>query len=338
MKAALLKQIGGPEGFDFCEVSRPTSQAGEVLIEVCATALNRADLLQRRGTYGTPTQPPAVLGLECAGIVREVGASVQGWAVGDRVCALVKQGAYAQYVAAPAAQVLPVPDGMSLAEAAALPEAACTVWSNLFDTARLSESEVLLVHGGAGGVGSLAIQAGRALGARVLATAGTPQKLVQCMALGAVRAISYRDEDFVQVVKAATAGRGADVILDNMGAAYLERNVDALAHDGRIAMIGLQSGREATVSLGKMMGKRCGLFTTSLSDRPAAAKARIVAGVRRDLWPHVEAGHLRPLLDRSFHLERMAEAHAYMEQGLHAGKIVVHVCAEQDLSATKESS
>lgn len=323
MKAAVLTQFGGPEALVWDDVPAPRVGPGEIVLRVHAAALNYADLLQRRGTYGIEHSLPRIIGYECSGIVAEIGAGVSGWSVGDPACALVSSGAYAGLVAAPAAQVLPVPAGIDLIEAAALPEAACTVWSNVLDLGALKSGETLLVHGGAGGIGSFAIQAVKAIGARVFATAGSADKLQRCRDFGADRAISYADEDFVAVIEVETGGHGVDVILDNMGAAYLGRNVAALAFDGRIAMIGLQGGRDAAINLGAMMRKRAALFTTSLRDRLPAAKARIVAGVLDDLWPHVAAGRIRPVIDRSFPLAEAAAAHRYMESGRHVGKILL---------------
>jgi putative PIG3 family NAD(P)H quinone oxidoreductase len=325
MRAVILTHVGGPDALSLAEVPDPRPATGHVVIDVHATALNFADLLQRRGTYGTPAELPSILGIECSGTILEIGPGVEGWAVGDEVCALTAGGAYAERVAVPATQLLRRPRGIDLSMAAALPEAACTVWSNLIDISGLTAGDILLVHGGAGGIGTFATQTGRAMGARVFATAGSADKLERCLELGAERAISYRTEDFVAVLHEETAGRGADVILDNMGASYLARNIDALAPDGRIAMIGLQSGREGQIPLGRMMGKRGSLFTTSLRDRPAAAKARIVAGVKRDLWPHIEAGRILPAIDKTFALSQMADAHRYMEDGRHIGKILISV-------------
>lgn len=323
MRAALLTRTGGPDVLRLEEVPAPRPGPGEVVVAVHATALNYADLLQRRGTYGAGIPLPTILGLECSGTIAEIGSGVEGWAVGDAVCALVDGGGYAERVAVPAAQLMPVPAGIDLVAAAALPEAACTVWSNIIDIARLAAGETLLVHGGAGGIGSFAIQAGRAIGARVFATAGGPDKLAHCLRMGAERAIDYKAEDFVAVMREETDGRGADVILDNMGALYLGRNIEVLAPDGRIAMIGLQGGRDGNIPLGRMMAKRGALFTTSLRDRPAVAKAAIVAGVRRDLWPHIDAGRIIAVIDRTFHLSEVAEAHRYMESGRHSGKIIL---------------
>ncbi|MFT3820946.1 MAG: NAD(P)H-quinone oxidoreductase [Rubrivivax sp.] len=323
MKAIVLEAFGGPEMLRLRELPPPVAGAGEVVVRVAATALNHADLLQRSGTYTKGAEVGMVIGMECSGTIESVGSGVAGWQVGDRVCALVSRGAYAELVAAPATQVMPIPAGIDALAAAALPEVAATVWSNIVDIGRLAAGESLLVHGGAGGVGSIAIQVAAAMGANVCATAGGAAKLARCRELGAARAIDYRSEDFVAAVRDETGGRGADLILDNMGAAYLDRNIDALAPDGRIVMIGLQGGREATLSLARLMGKRATLHATSLRDRPAAAKARIIEGVVRDLWPLVAAGRVRPVVDRVFALDDMAAAHRYLEQGAHVGKVLV---------------
>lgn len=321
MHAILLPRTGGPDALEWREVETPRAGPGEVLIAVTAAALNYSDLLQRRGTYSLGIPLPLILGIECSGTIAELGDGVEAWQVGDRVCALVAGGAYAERVVVPAAQVLPIPVDPVIA--AGLPEAACTVWSNLLDIARLQPAETVLVHGGAGGIGSFAIQTAHALGCRVFATAGGEEKLARCRALGAARAISYREEDFVTVVREETNGKGVDVILDNMGAPYLSRNVSALAYDGRIAMIGLQGGRTAEINLGQMMGLRASLFTTSLRDRPLAEKARIVAGVRRDLWPLLASGRIKPVIDQKFPLQEARSAHEYMESGDHVGKILL---------------
>ncbi len=325
MHAILLPRTGGPDVLEWREVETPRAAPGEVVLAVTAAALNYSDLLQRRGTYSLGIPLPLILGIECSGTIAELGEGVEGWNVGDRVCALVAGGAYAERVAVPATQLLPVPAGVDPVMAAGLPEAACTVWSNLLDIARLQPGESVLIHGGAGGIGSFAIQTARAMGCRVFATAGGETKLARCRQFGADRAISYRDEDFVAVVRAETGGKGVDVILDNMGAPYLARNISALAHDGRVAMIGLQGGRIAEVNLGQMMGVRASLFTTSLRDRPLPEKARIVAGVRRDLWPLIEQGRLEPVIDRTFPLCDAQRAHDHMENGDHVGKIVLTI-------------
>jgi len=324
MKTIIFKTFGTPEVLQVVERPDPAPKAGEVLIDIHATALNYSDLLQRRGTYVMKTEGENILGIECSGVISGLGAGVTGWQIGDKVCALLPGGGYAERVAVNAGHVLRCPEGMSLLQAAALPEAACTLWSNLRDIGRLQPGETVLIHGGAGGVGSLAIQWAHHWGARVITTAGSPDKLQRCLELGADVAIDYRQEDFVEVVQRVTEGRGVDVILDNMGADYLARNIDALAVDGRIVMIGLQSGREAPIHLGKMMGKRAALHTTSLRDRSTAAKQAIVAGVLQDVWPYVLSGAIKPVIDKSFALDEVVEAHAYMESGSHVGKIVLN--------------
>ena len=323
MKTIIFKTFGTPEVLQVVERPAPTPKAGEVLINIHATALNYSDLLQRRGTYVMKTEGENILGIECSGVIAVLGDGVTGWQIGDKVCALLPGGGYAEQVAVNAGHVLPCPEGLSLLQAAALPEAACTLWSNLRDIGRLQPGDTVLIHGGAGGVGSLAIQWAHHWGARVLTTAGSPDKLQRCRELGADVTIDYRQEDFVEVVQRVTDGRGVDVILDNMGADYLARNIDALAVDGRIVMIGLQSGREAPIHLGKMMGKRAALHTTSLRDRSTAAKQAIVAGVLQDVWPAVMSGAIKPVIDKSFALDEVVEAHAYMESGSHVGKIVL---------------
>lgn len=325
MRAVELVRTGEPDVLKLGEVKAPRLEPGCVMIAVCATALNHADLLQRRGTYGGGISLPTILGIECSGVVLDMAPDVEGWKIGDRVCALINGGGYAERVCVPASLVLPVPENIDLVTAAALPEAACTVWSNIVDIGRLSAGETLLVHGGAGGIGSFAIQTAHALGARVFATAGSPDKVDYCRQIGAERAIDYRSEDFVAVVMDETGSRGADIVLDNMGALYLDRNIDVLAHDGRIVIIGLQGGREANIHLGKMMGKRGSLFTTSLRDRPIHDKARIVSGVLNEFWPHVKAGRVLPAIDRKFPLSDAALAHSYMESGQHIGKIILTV-------------
>jgi putative PIG3 family NAD(P)H quinone oxidoreductase len=323
MKTIIFESFGPPEVLHRVERPTPQLRAGEVLIDIHASALNYSDLLQRRGTYVMKTEGENILGIECSGVIAALGEGVSSWQVGDPVCALLPGGGYAEQVTVNAGFVLPCPSGVSLTDAAALPEAACTLWSNLRDIGRLQPGETVLIHGGAGGVGSLAIQWAKQWGARVLTTAGSAEKLQRCLELGAEVAIDYRHEDFVEVVQRVTDGRGVDVILDNMGAGYLARNIDALATDGRLVMIGLQSGREAPIQLGKMMGKRAALHTTSLRDRSVSAKQAIVAGVLRDVWPHVVSGAIKPVIDSTFSLSAVAQAHAYMESGRHVGKILL---------------
>lgn len=323
MKAIVCSEPGGPEVLSWVEVPDPVPGPGEVVVEVVAAAVNRADLLQRRGLYAPPAGTTEVPGLECSGRVAEVGAGVTGWAVGDQVCALLTGGGYAERVAVPAGQLLPVPAGLDLVAAAGLPETVCTVWSNVFMAAGLQPGEWLLVHGGAGGIGTTAIQLAKALGARVLVTVGSAAKAERCLKLGASAAIDYKTEDFVERVAELTDGHGADVILDNMGAKYLARNIDALAVNGRLANIGLQGGNRAELDLGKLMAKRAAVISTTLRARPAAEKAAIVASVREHAWPLVADGTLRPIVDRTVALPEAAEAHRVVEASDHVGKVLL---------------
>ena len=297
----------------------------EVLLDVVAAGVNRADLLQRQGHYPPPPGASAYLGLECSGRVAAVGADVTGWAVGDQACALLSGGGYAARVAVPAAQLLPVPTGVSLVDAAALPEVACTVWSNVFMTAALAPGEWLLVHGGSSGIGTMAIQLAHAFGAHVAVTAGSAEKLEVCRSLGAEVLVNYRAEDFVEAVKAATDGAGVDVILDNMGAKYLARNVDALAAYGRLMVIGLQGGTRAELDLGVLLRKRASVAATSLRARPADEKAAIVAAVREHVWPLVASGAVRPIVHARMPLAQAADAHRLLESSTHIGKVLLTV-------------
>jgi putative PIG3 family NAD(P)H quinone oxidoreductase len=290
---------------------------------MAATAVNRADTLQRQGHYPPPPGASDVLGLECSGTVSAVGEAVDRWSVGDQVCALLSGGGYAEKVLVPAGQVMPVPDGLDLVHAGALPEVACTVWSNVFMVAGLRPGETLLVHGGAGGIGTFAIQLAHALGARVLTTAGSPEKLELCRSLGADVAISYRDQDFVEEVRSVTDGAGADVILDNMGAKYLGRNVEALATEGRLVVIGMQGGAKGELDLGLLMRKRGAVVATTLRARPTEEKASICAAVVEHVWPLVADGTLEVLVHDTFPLDRASDAHRVMESGEHTGKIVI---------------
>jgi putative PIG3 family NAD(P)H quinone oxidoreductase len=294
-----------------------------VLLAVAAAGLNRADLLQRQGFYPPPPGASDVLGMECSGTVAALGDAVEGWAIGDQACALLSAGAYATHVAVPAGQLMPLPDGVDLVAAAALPEVACTVWSNVFMIAALQPDEVLLVHGGAGGIGSFAIQLAAQLGARVFTTAGTAEKRAFCLSLGAEVAIDYRDEDFVEVVKEHTAGAGADVILDNMGASYLERNVTALATEGRLVVIGMQGGSRGELDLGALMRKRGAIIAATLRARPAEEKAAICASVVEHVWPLVADGKVREIVDTALPLDDVRRAHELMESGTHTGKILL---------------
>jgi putative PIG3 family NAD(P)H quinone oxidoreductase len=326
MHAVTIPKPGGPEVLTWAEVPDPVCGPGEVLVDVAATAVNRADLLQRQGFYPPPRGASDILGLECSGIVSEVGAGVTQWSVGDEVCALLSGGGYAERVAVPAGQLLPRPSGVELATAAALPEVACTVWSNVFLLAGLAPGDTFLVHGGSSGIGTMAIQLAARAGARVFTTAGTAAKLAFCRELGAEVAINYRDEDFVDRVKEATGGAGVDVVLDNMGAKYLARNVEALAVGGRLVVIGMQGGTKAELDLGRLLGKRASVHATTLRSRPATGpggKAEIVAAVRHDVWPDVERGVIRPIVDRRLPMSRAAEAHRLIEASEHIGKVLL---------------
>ena len=320
MRAVVTTESGGPEVLTIGEVTDPRPAAGEVVVEVVATAVNRADTLQRRGFYAPPPGATDVIGLECSGRIAELGEGVEGWTVGDEVCALLAGGGYAARVAVPVGQVMPVPAGVSLVEAACLPEVAATVWSNVFMTAHLARGERFLVHGGAGGIGTMAIQLAAARGAEVFTTAGSPEGLELCRSLGASRAISYRDEDFVEVLSEAG---GADVILDNMGAKYLGRNVTALATAGRLVIIGMQGGAKGELDINALLRKRASVTATSLRGRPVAEKAAICCGVVENVWPLVASGAIRPIVETTMPLEEAGRAHELMEAGGHSGKFLL---------------
>jgi putative PIG3 family NAD(P)H quinone oxidoreductase len=328
MRAVTVPSPGGPEVLTLADLPDPEPAAGEVVIDVVTTAVNRADLLQRRGFYPPPPGASDVLGLECAGTIRSIGADVTGWSVGDEVCALLAGGGYAEQVAVPAGQLMRVPDGVPLAVAGALPEVACTVWSNVFMVAQLQPGETLLVHGGAGGIGTFAIQVAVALGARVFATAGSQEKLELCRSLGAERAISYRDEAASGIprwVEVLSDAGGADVILDNMGAKYLAHNVSALATQGRLVVIGMQGGTRGELDLSTLMAKRGAVIATTLRSRPAAEKAAICRAVEEHVWPLIEAGQVTPVVGVELGIDDVAEAHTLMEAGSHTGKVVLRV-------------
>lgn len=323
MYAVVADEPGGPEVLRWAEVGEPNTRTGEVLVDVVASAVNRADILQRLGRHPPPAGAPPYPGLECSGYVAAVGVGVQEWQVGDEVCALLGGGGYAERVVVPAGQLLPVPDGVAVADAAALPEVMCTVHSNLAALAGLTPGETLLVHGGAGGIGTAAIQLGRYLGARVLCTAGTAEKLARCRELGAEVAINYRAEDFAERVREETSGAGADVILDVVGAAYLPRNVHALATGGRLMVIGLMGGAQAELDLGALLSRRAAVQASTLRARPPEEKARIVAGVRSEVWPAVAAGWVRPVIDRVVAMRDAPAAHRTVEAGEHVGKVLL---------------
>ncbi|MFJ5774831.1 NAD(P)H-quinone oxidoreductase [Streptomyces sp. NPDC093094] len=323
MYAITIPEPGGAEALVWAEVADPVPGPGEVLVEVAASAVNRADILQRQGFYDPPPGASPYPGLECSGRIAAIGSGVSGWSVGDEVCALLSGGGYAEKVAVPAGQLLPVPKGVSLTRAAALPEVASTVWSNVFMIAHLRPGETLLVHGGSSGIGTMAVQLAKAVGARVAVTAGSAEKLERCAELGADILINYREQDFVAEIGRATDGAGADVVLDNMGAKYLDRNVRTLAVNGRLAIIGMQGGVKGELNIGALLGKRAAISATSLRARPPEEKAAIVAAVREHVWPLLEAGHVRPVVDRELPMSDAAAAHRVVEESGHVGKVLL---------------
>ncbi|NJP51152.1 NAD(P)H-quinone oxidoreductase [Streptomyces sp. SBST2-5] len=325
MHAITITEPGGPEVLVWDEVPDPVPGEGEVLVEVVAGAVNRADVLQRQGHYDPPPGASPYPGLECSGRIAALGPGVGGWAVGDEVCALLSGGGYAEKVAVPAGQLLPVPAGLDVKQAAALPEVVCTVWSNVFMIAHLRPGETLLVHGGSSGIGTMAVQLAKAVGARVAVTAGTKEKLERCAELGADILINYREQDFVEEIRQATGGNGADVILDNMGAKYLDRNVKALAVNGRLAIIGMQGGVKGELNIGALLAKRAAITAASLRARPLQEKAAIVAAVREHVWPLISGGHVRPVIDREIPMPQAAEAHRVLEESGHVGKVLLVV-------------
>lgn len=323
MKAIVITEPGGPEVLALRDVPAPVPGPGEVLIDVAAAGLNRADVLQRHGNYPVPPGAPEYPGLEVSGRVAAVGTGVEGLEVGADVVALLSGGGYAEQVAVPAGQVLPVPPEMDLVTAAALPEVAATVFSNLFMAAGVREGEHVLIHGGAGGIGTMAIQLVAAFGAVPMVTASSPAKLELARSLGAKVLINYKEQDFVEEVRAATNGHGADVILDVMGAKYLQRNVDALAVAGRLVIIGLQGGTRAELDLNALMRKRCAVMGTTLRARPVEEKSAIMASVGEYVWPLIKDGSVKPLVDRTFPLAEAAAAHEYFDSGQHTGKVLL---------------
>ncbi|WGP11246.1 NAD(P)H-quinone oxidoreductase [Streptomyces sp. SH5] len=323
MHAITIPEPGGPEALVWAEAPDPVPGDGEVLVEVVAGAVNRADVLQRQGFYDPPPGASPYPGLECAGRIAALGPGVTGWAVGDEVCALLSGGGYAEKVAVPTGQLLPVPEGVGLVEAAALPEVTATVWSNVFMVSHLRPGETFLVHGGSSGIGTMAIQLAKAVGARVAVTAGSPEKLARCAELGADILINYREQDFVEEIRENTAGAGADVILDLIGAKYLDRNVQALAVNGRLAIIGLQGGAKGELNLGALLTKRAAVTATSLRGRPLQEKAAIVAAVREHVWPLIGGGVVKPVVDRALPMPDAAEAHRVLESSAHIGKVLL---------------
>ena len=329
MRAVVVPQPGSPDVLEVQDVADPTPKADEVIVDVAATAVNRADLLQRQGHYPPPPGASPYLGLECSGTISAVGETVAGWSIGDRVCALLAGGGYAEKVAVPVGQLMPVPSGVDLVEAAALPEVTCTVWSMVFGphAGRLQPGERLLVHGGSSGIGTMAIQLAHGRGAQVFTTAGTAAKLDFCRQLGADVLINYRDEVFEDRVAAETDGGGVDVVLDNMGAAYLPRNVRCLAIGGRLIVLGMQGGAKGELDLGALLTKRATVHAAGLRGRPLQEKALIVAETQNAVWPMIEAGTVRPIVDRVVPFDRAAEAHRAVEASEHVGKVLLQVSA-----------
>lgn len=323
MHAIVVTEPGDADVLAWQEVPDPVAGPGEVIVDVAAAAVNRADLLQRQGLYPPPPGAPEWLGLECSGTVSERGPGVTSLSIGDEVCCLLSGGGYAERVAVPAGQAMPIPAGVDLITAAGLPEVACTVWSNLVMVAHLQRGEWLLVHGGGSGIGTMAIQVARALGARVAVTAGSAAKLARCEELGAEVLINYREQDFVEVLAAETAGRGVDVILDNMAAKYLERNITSLAPGGRLIVIGMQGGVKGEIDLGTLLRRNGTLHATTLRGRTPEQKAEICTQVERHVWPWIAAGIVKPVVDRVMPMVDAADAHRALEAGDVTGKIVL---------------
>ncbi|MCD2114648.1 NAD(P)H-quinone oxidoreductase [Rhodococcus rhodochrous] len=323
MRAVTVREFGGPEVLQMTELPDLVPAPGEVLLQVAATAVNKGDTHQREGNYPPPPGITDVMGLECSGTVIALGPGVTRWKLGDTVCALVAGGGYASHAVAPQEQVMPIPAGVDTVTAAALPEAAATVWSNVFMEAALSPGETLLVHGGAGGIGTFAISLAAARGHRVIATAGSADKVATCQELGADVAINYRDEDFVGAIKEATGGRGVDVILDNMGGSYLDRNLKVLNTGGRLAIIGMQGGTKGELNIGRLLVKRARVIATSLRPRPITEKGEICAQLVEQVWPLVESGAVKPVVDCVMPLSDAARAHERIEASSHTGKIIL---------------
>jgi putative PIG3 family NAD(P)H quinone oxidoreductase len=325
MKAVYISEPGGPEVLEVRDVDAPIPGQGEVLIDVVAAGLNRADVQQRRGFYPPPPGASEILGLEVSGRIAGFGPGVsKPFSVGDKVVALLAGGGYAQQVAVPAEQVLRIPDGVDVVTAASLPEAAATVYSNLVMTAQLQAGETVLIHGATGGIGTMAIQLAKALGARVATTAGNDEKVGTAKAfLGADIAINYAEEDFPESLRRQNSGKGADVILDVVGAKYLAQNVDALADYGRLIVIGLQGGAKGELDLGQLLRKRAAVVATALRPRPVAEKGAIMNAVRESVWPLISDGQIRPLVAKTFPLDQVRAAHKYFDTGEHVGKVLL---------------
>ena len=323
MRVVEITSFGPPDNLEIRERPVPRIASGEVLVKVAAAGVNRADVMQRRGHYPPPAGVTDVLGLEISGTVAAVGPEVSGWKAGDQVCALVAGGGYAEYCAAPAPQCLPVPAGIDVVDAAALPEAYFTVWTNVFDRGRLQAGESFLVHWGSSGIGTTATPLAKLTGARVFATVGSADKCGACRRLGAELAINYRADDFVAAVKTATDGRGVDLILDMVGGSYLQRNLDSVAVEGRIVLIGLMEGAIAEINLATLMSRRVILTGSTLRSRTVDQKGKIAAALRERVWPHLAAKRLRPVVHAKFSLGEAAEAHRVMEASTHIGKLLL---------------
>ena len=323
MRVIEIAVAGGPDVLRVGNRPKPVAGAGEVLIEVAAAGVNRPDVMQRKGMYPPPPGASDIPGLEVAGTVVAIGEGVALLAVGDQVCALVTGGGYAEFCIAPEVQCLPVPRGLTMIEAASLPENYFTVWTNVFDRGRLARGESLLVQGGSSGIGVSAIQIAHALGSRVFATAGSPAKCTACERLGAERAINYREEDFVEVTRSATGGRGVDVILDMIGGEYVPREIAALAEEGRLVLISTMGGAKAEIDLRAVMGRRLSITGSTLRARSSEFKGGIARSLRANVWPLLESGSVKPVVHATFPLERASEAHRLMESSEHIGKIVL---------------
>lgn len=325
MRAIEITAPGGPEVLKLGQRPAPTAAAGELLIRVQAAGVNRPDVMQRKGSYPPPPGITDIPGLEIAGTVAALGAGVSGWKIGDTLCALVAGGGYAEYCVAPAPQCLPVPKGLTMIEAAALPETLFTVWDNMFTRGRLKSGEWLLIHGGSSGIGTTAIQLAHAIGARVVATAGSAEKCAACRKLGADVAVNYRDQDFVEAVRQATGGKGVDVVLDIVGGDYVSRNLNAMAFGGRLIQIAIQKGTKAEIPVHLILVKQLVFTGSTLRARAVAEKAEIAQILRKEAWPLIETGKFKPVVHATFPLERAADAHALMDTSAHIGKIILTI-------------
>ena len=331
MRVVEISKPGGPEVLKLASRSVPEPKPGEVLIEIAAAGVNRPDCFQRAGSYAPPPGASDLPGLEVGGTVARLGKGVSEWKEGDKVCALTPGGGYAQYCIAPASHCLPVPRGLTMLEAASLPETFFTVWINVFERARFAEGDTLLVQGGSSGIGVAAIQMARALGHRVFATAGSAEKCAACEKLGAERAINYKAEDFVAVIKSLTGGKGVDVILDMVAGAYVQRELSALADDGRLSIIAFLGGSKTNLDLNDVLRRRLTITGSTLRPRSVEFKASIATALHEKIWPLIEAGSIRPVIYRTFSLEQAPEAHALMESGAHIGKLLLDVNGQLDI-------